>query len=265
MVGARSWRKIAAGLLVASATGGTLASGQGVATPPAPQVVVPAAPPIGLETVAPGMVDAPVGVPGAPSCTCGDRHGFARWRWHRTQCKRHLQEHFLGYPEEFNEWPLGYALHTNARTQIQNAQTGNLVFYHYDFVDGTSQLNLRGQDKLAKLGLYLPTTFSPIVVERTPKEAGLDESRRLALVSALGRGSFPVPGERIVIGPPFATNGLSGPEQLGIYNNELRAISSGGAITGGVSGLGGLGGFVGGGSGFDGGGLSGSAVSTGPR
>ena len=59
---------------------------------------------------------------------------------------------------------------------------GNLVFYHYDFVDGTSQLNARGQDKLAKLGMYLPTTFAPIVVERTPKEPGLDESRRLALV-----------------------------------------------------------------------------------
>jgi hypothetical protein len=262
MAQARSWRKIAAGMLVATATGGTLASGQSVATPPVPQAVVPVAPSIGLETVAPAMADVPVGAPGAPSCTCGDRHGFARWRWHRTQCKRHLQEHFLGYPEEFNEWPLGYALHTHARTQIQNAQTGNLVFYHYDFVDGTSQLNLRGQDKLAKLGLYLPTTFSPVVVERTPKEAGLDESRRLALVSALGQGSFPVPGERIVIGPPFATNGLSGLEPLAIYGNELNGIRAGGAMTGGVSGIGG---FVGGGAGFDGGGLSGSAVSAAPR
>jgi hypothetical protein len=265
MLRARSWSKIAAGTLVAAATGASLASGQSVAMPPAPPAVVPAAPPISLETVAPGVADATAGVPGAPYCSCGDRRGFSRWRWHRTQCKRHLQEHFLGYPEEFNEWPLGYALYAHARTQVNNAQAARLVFFHYDFVDGTSQLNLRGQDKLAKLGMYLPTTFAPIVVERTPKEAGLDESRRLALVSALGRGSFPVPGERIVIGPPFATNGLSGPEQLGIYNNELRAISSGGAIAGGVSGLGGLGGFVGGGSGFDGGGLSGSAVSAGPR
>jgi hypothetical protein len=265
MAQARSWRKIAAGMLVATATGGTLASSQSVAPPPALPALAPPAPPVGLETVAPGMADAPTGVPGAPNCSCGDRHGFARWRWHRTQCKRHLQDHFLGYPEEFNEWPLGYAVYANARTQVQNAQTGNLVFYHYDFVDGTSQLNLRGQDKLAKLGLYLPTTFSPIVVERTPKEAGLDESRRLALVSALGRGSFPVPGERIVIGPPFATSGINGQESLAIYGNELNGIRAGGAITGGVSGLGGLGGFVGGGAGFDGGGLSGSAVSAAPR
>jgi hypothetical protein len=259
MLGARTWTKIAAGMLVATATGGTLASGQSVATPPAPPAVVPVAQPISLEMVAPGMAGTPAGVPGVPTCSCGDRRGFSRWRWHRTQCKRHLQEHFLGYPEEFNEWPLGYAVYAQARTQIQNAQTGHLVFYHYDFEDGTSQLNLRGQDKLAKLGMYLPTTFAPIVVERTPKEAGLDESRRITLVRALGQGSFPVPGERIVIGPSIS-NGISGIEALPIFSNEVRSIASGGSIAGGVGGLGGIGGFVGGGSGFDGGGLSGSAV-----
>jgi hypothetical protein len=277
MLGARSWRKIAAGMLVATGTGAGFASGQTVGTPPAPPVVMPAAPPISLEAVAPGvpagvpgmagvpagvpgMAGVPAGVPGAPSCSCGDRHGLSRWRWHRTHCKRLLQEHFLGYSEEFNEWPLGYAVYAHARTQLNNAQAGHLVFYDYDFVDGTSQLNLRGQDKLAKLGMYLPTTFSPIVVERTPKEAGLDESRRLALVSVLGRGPFPVPGERIVIGPSFDTNRLTGLEPLAIYGNELSGIRSGGAIGGGVTGIGS---FVGGGAGFDAGGLSGSAVSGG--
>jgi hypothetical protein len=261
MTGAEFWRKIAAGMLVATATGGTLASGQSLAAPPTPQAAVPAAPQIGLEMVVPGAAGAPAGVPGAPSCTCGDRHGFSRWRWHRTQCKRLLQEHFLGYSEEFNEWPLGYAVYAHARTQLNNAQVGNLVFYHYDFVDGTSQLNGRGQDKLAKLGMYLPTTFAPIVVERTPKEVGLDESRRLALVNVLGRGTFPVPGERIVIGPSIA-NDISGIEALPIFANQLRSIASGGAISGGVTGIGG---FVGGGSGFDASGLSGSAAFNAPR
>jgi hypothetical protein len=268
MLAMRSWRRIAALTLVATVAGGGLASGQSVAPPPvpppaipAPPPVMPAAPPISLETDAPTVAVAPAGVPGAPSCSCGDRRGLSRWRWHRTQCKRHLQEHFLGYPEEFNEWPLGYAVYASARTQLSNAQAGHLVFYHYDFDDGTSRLNLRGQDKLAKLGLYLPTTFSPVVVERTPKEAGLDESRRLALVNALGRGSFPVPEERVVIGPPIA-NGMMGMEAASIYNNELNSIRSGGAITGGVAGIGG---FVGGGLGFDSGGLSGAAVSASPR
>jgi hypothetical protein len=261
MLDVRSWRRIAAGMLLTTAAGGGFASGQSVATPPVPPPVMPAAPPISLEAAAPAVAGSPVGIPGTPSCSCGDRRGFSRWRWHRTQCKRHLQEHFLGYPEEFNEWPLGYAVYANARTQISNAQAGHLVFYHYDFEDGTSRLNLRGQDKLARLGMYLPTSFSPVVVERTPKEAGLDESRRLALVTALGRGSFPVPEERIVIGPSFASD-ISGIEALPIYSNQVRSIASGGSITGGVAGIGG---FVGGGSGFDGGGLSGSAVTAVPR
>ena len=64
-----------------------------------------------------------------------------------------------------------------------------------------------------------------------------------------------------MIGQPNP-NGLTGLEPLAIYGNELGGIRSGGAITGGVSGLGGLGGFVGGGAGFDAGGLSGSAVTS---
>ena len=43
------------------------------------------------------------------------RHGVSRWWWHKTQCKRKLQEHALGYPEEFNEWPLGRSLYESLR------------------------------------------------------------------------------------------------------------------------------------------------------
>ena len=117
----------------------------------APPPVMPAAPPISLETVnpvrtvVPSAAGAAAGAPGESYCTCGNRRGFSRWRWHRTQCKRHLQEHFLGYPEEFNEWPLGYAVYAHARTQLQNAQTGHLIFYHYDFKEGTSELNGAGR------------------------------------------------------------------------------------------------------------------------
>ena len=181
---------------------------------------------------------------------------MSRWRWHRAHCKRHLQEHFLGYAEEFNEWPLGYALYAHGTTQVANGQAARMVFYHYDFVDGTSQLNARGRDKLAKVGTYLPTNFSPVVVERTLKEPGLDESRRLTLVALFGRGTFPIPAERVVIGPPIA-DGMSGQEEGLIYGNQLRGIASGGAIGGGVSGIGN---FVGGAGASDSGGLSGGVV-----
>jgi hypothetical protein len=129
-----------------------------------------------------------------------------------------------------------------------------MVFYHYDFVDGTPLLNARGRDKLATVASTLPTTFFPVVVERTPKEPGLDAARKSTLVAELAQGSFPVPGERIVIGPSIA-NGMTGLESILIYGNQLQNLASGGAIGGG-----GATGFVGGGLGFNTGGLSGGAV-----
>jgi hypothetical protein len=202
----------------------------------------------------PAAADAPV--PPAGLCTCGNRHGLSRWRWHRTQCKRYLQEHFLGYAEEFNEWPLGEAAYAQARVQAANGLAARMVFSHYDFVDGSSQLNYRGRDKLATVAATLPATFFPVVVERTPKKPGLDQERRKILLAEFGRGTFPVPAERVVIGPNI-TNGMTGVEALLIYQRQLQSLSVGG-------GLGGGGGFTGGGAaGFDGGGLSGSAVSSG--
>jgi hypothetical protein len=205
----------------------------------------------------PGPDFGPPAVPAASqpgTCTCGNRHGLSRWRWHRTQCKRHLQEHFLGYAEEFNEWPLGEAAYAHARTQAANGLAARMVFYHYDFVDGSSKLNLRGRDKLAEVAATLPTTFFPVVVERTPNQPDLDQSRKSVLLAELGRGSFPVPSERVLIGPSIA-NGMTGFESLLIYGRQLSNLSSGGAI-----GSSGAAGFVGGGLGFDAGGLSGSAV-----
>ncbi|MGC1720662.1 MAG: hypothetical protein WA746_16910 [Isosphaeraceae bacterium] len=246
-----------AGLMIAG-TGAPAATAQEapVASAPLPAPTLPGA-------VAEGMLPAgpfdspPTAVPPAGMCTCGNRRGLSRWRWHRTQCKQYLEEHFLGYAEEFNEWPLGEALYAHARTQVANGLAARMVFHHYDFVDGTSQLNLRGCDKLAAVAATLPTTFFPVVVERTPTEPGLDQSRRLTLLAQLAQGTFPVPAERVVIGPRIA-NGMTGYEAVNvIYPRQLRNLSSGGLI-----GAGAASGFVGGGQGFDAGGLSGSAVTS---
>jgi hypothetical protein len=228
----------------------------GFAAPlPALPPSVPGGAPLAAAADPAASLAAPEGAaPVVPTCTCGDRRGFSRWRWHRAHCKRQLQDHFLGYAEEFNEWPLGAALYGHARTQAGNGQAARMVFYHYDFIDGTSQLNLRGRDKLAAVANVLPTSFFPVVVERTPTEPGLDASRRSTLLAELGRGSFPVPAERVVIGPSIA-NGMTGVEPMLIYARELSNLGSGGAIGGA-----GATGFVGGGLGFDQGGLSGGAV-----
>jgi hypothetical protein len=223
--------------------------------------VFPAGPAIApLAPAAPGAgLGSSEGLPPTPTtgCTCGDRWGLSRWRWHRANCKRHLQEHVLGYAEEFNEWPLGEALYAHARTQVANGQAARMVFYHYDFVDGSSELNLRGRDKLAAVAATLPTTFYPVVVERTPREPDLDASRRSALLTALAQGPFPIPAERVVIGPSIA-HGMTGVESRLIFERQYANLGSGGAI-----GTAGAAGFVGGGLGFDAGGLSGGAITGG--
>ena len=177
----------------------------------------------------PGPESGPSAAPAPGGCTCGNRRGLSRWRWHRTQCKRNLQEHFLGYPEEFNEWPLGEAAYAHARTQVANGAAARMVFYHYDFVYGTPQLNVRGRDKLAAVAATLPTSFFPVVVERTPKEPGLDQPRRSVLLAELARGTFPVPAERVLIGPNIA-NGMTGYESLADLRESDPEPPTGGPI-----------------------------------
>jgi hypothetical protein len=248
-----------AGLLIAgTGTAQTMAQEAQPALLPPP---VPTAPQAVTDGgVQAGPVASPTSaVPPSGTCTCGDRHGLSRWRWHRTQCKRLLQEHLLGYAEEFNEWPLGACVDAQARTQATNGLAARMVFYHYDFEEGSSQLNVRGRDKLAAVAATLPTTFLPVVVERTPRTPGLDSSRRSVLLAQLAQGDFPVPPQRVVIGPGIA-HGMTGVESMLIFQRQLSNLGSGGSVGGGAAS-----GFVGGGGSFDGTGLSGSAVAGGVR
>jgi hypothetical protein len=128
-----------------------------------------------------------------------------------------------------------------------------MVFYHYDFVEGSPQLNVRGHDKLARLAKVLPTSFCPVVIERTPETPGLDERRRGIVLAGLTDFQFPVPPERVVIGPPVAA-GMAGFESIFVYGNQLSALQAGAAA--------GVGGYAGS-QGFTGGGLSSGAISSG--
>src|SRR5262245_8541311 len=89
---------LVAGLMVSGAGLATASAQEGpsaVAPLPAPSTPGPVADgePAPAPMVAPaGPESVPLAATPPGRCTCGDRRGLSRWRWHRTQCKRHLQE-----------------------------------------------------------------------------------------------------------------------------------------------------------------------------
>lgn len=228
------WRKaLAAGLLMVQPAA---AQDQAfVAGPTNGGVIIP---PDGAIVGVPEPLQAsPLPPPGRP--------GLLGWRRRHAARKRHLQEAFLGYPEEFNEWPLGGALYAHGRTQVANGAAARLIFNDYDFVGETAELNYRGQDKLTAVAARLPGSFDPVIIERTPWAPGVDQRRRVAILNQLSTGTFPVPSERVVVGPAIA-QGLRGQEAVLVnsYRQGLFTVPGGGGSV----------------SGFDGSGLSGSAT-----
>src|SRR5438128_6809085 len=95
-----------------------------------------------------------------------------------------------------------------------------MVLYHYDFVDGSDQLNPRGRYQVAKIATLLPQIFSPVIIETTVDGPGMDEARRVAVVRELAKSPFPVPAERVVVGRPISVP-LQGMEAERIYHNLL--------------------------------------------
>jgi hypothetical protein len=142
-----------------------------------------------------------------------------------------LQECFLGFPEEFEAPPLGLSVNLQIQTQVANGVAAGMVLYRYDFVGCTAALNLKGRDRLAKIAALLPHNFFPLVIERTPEAPELAEARRVAVLAELAHGPFPVPPERVVIGPPLA-HGLAGVEAVLINENLMRQTAAQGALGG---------------------------------
>jgi hypothetical protein len=105
------------------------------------------------------------------------------------------------------------------------------MLYHYDFIEGSDQLNEKGRDRLLRLAGLLCASPAPLVIERTLYAPGLDEARRLSVLNALGHISVAVPVERVVIGPAMA-RGLDGIEAELIYQNLLIQTQSGGTREG---------------------------------
>jgi hypothetical protein len=180
-----------------------------------------------IGTAAPSRVqiDAPITAP-VPGTDCQPS-----FRERLIQRKRRLQEKLLGYPEEFEEPPLGLFAQSHVMAQVANGQAAQMILHRYDFIDGTDRLNLSGKDHLTWIAARLPENFFPVVIERTPNMPGLDELRRKIVLRELCLCGFPIPAERIVIGPAIAVD-LRGSEAIEIYESLLVHTRNGGSDAG---------------------------------
>jgi hypothetical protein len=142
----------------------------------------------------------------------------------------------LGFESEFEPVPLGASVYATYRNHVANGVAARMVLYHYDFVDCSPVLNIRGQDHVAKIAAMMAGNSFPVIVERIPSNPVLAEARRLAVLNQLGRGGAAIPSERVVVGPPIA-NGLHGAEAEIIYQNLLSQTRERGLVTGAASGF----------------------------
>jgi hypothetical protein len=181
-------------------------------------------------------------------------------RWHYF-----MQYHMWGFPSQFPAVPLGKFMYQHGQTEVANGTAVFMTLYHFDFEDCSDKLNLHGRDQLAKIASLLPQNFFPIVIERTPEAPALAEARRAAVLHELAHGPFPVPPQRVVIGPSLGDD-LRGVEAQLVNQNVMiqtltRGVGAAQGLGGGGGGLGGAGGGLGGaggGLGGAGGGLGGA-------
>jgi hypothetical protein len=214
--------------------------GPGPATPGGPPVVAPPGLGPGDPDMAPGPgpsgadplwgTGGPCAAPGGAGPATPRRRSLMRW----------LQECFLGFPDQFEAAPLGQSVYRHYAAHVANGTAVRMALYQYDFVAGCPALNQRGKDQLVKIAAMLARTDFPLVIERTPWEPALAEARRLTVLQELAGCPFPVPPERVVIGPPPGI-GLSGVEAERVYRNLLDQTLNQGLLGG--PGGGAIGGF----------------------
>ena len=177
----------------------------------------------------------------ANGCICPEN--YKKKRLFRRKCRVHPKVDLSSLPNPFQEMPLGLQLNETMSTQVRNYENTRQIFYHYDFIDNSAELNHAGKAKLARISQNAFANFAPIVVESTPRQPGVDHARRLQLVQVISNNGIPIPAERIIVAGAV-NRGITGPDAIILYNRSLSDLqqspgSSGmsGSSGGGVGGL----------------------------
>lgn len=189
--------------------------------------------------------------------SCGDGTGCStRWRPGRNvaNCIRTLAG-------DGTMPALGASLYACGRTQVANGAAGRLMLYNYDFVEGSSELNVRGRQQLRHFAALMDEYPFPLIVEWNPCQPHLDEGRRATVLAELSHAARRVLApDRVVVGPPIAY-GSSGLEAEAVYRRLILQAQTGGPGPiggamgiglGGVSPIGVAPGFTGAGGGMSG-------------
>lgn len=177
-------------------------------------------------------------------CICPEN--YRKKRLFRRKCRVHPKVDLSSLPNPFEEIPLGLQLNETMSTQVRNYENTRQIFYHYDFINNSAELNHAGQNKLARISQNAFANFAPIVVESTPRQPGVDHARRLHLVQTMANNGIPIPAERIIVAGAV-NRGLSGPDAIILYNRSLGDLqqSPGSSGISGSAGGGGVGGLTG--------------------
>ena len=118
------------------------------------------------------------------------------------------------------------ATRTTFGAQVARADASQMMLYNYDFVPGSGALTLRGQYQLAKIADWAARSPFPIIVQSTPANPSIAETRRQHVLEHLRAGGWVGPEERVVIGLPLSP-GLHGLDALPIAE-RLPYIAIGG-------------------------------------
>lgn len=163
-----------------------------------------------------------------PVCRCTRSRGLFDWfRRRPAACPTDGCDLLCSGCNVHPDPPFGASYHATMQAQVARGEAALMVLHQFDFLPGEPTLNHRGRLRLQKIAHLLPQNPFPVVIESSRDNRALDEARQAGVFSELASRPFPVPAERVVIGPS-PTRGLDGLDAEVIHKNLL--ILSGAAV-----------------------------------
>ena len=110
--------------------------------------------------------------------------------------------------------------------QVAKADPHRFTLYRSDFLPGTNLFSPIGASRFNIMATRMPGWVGPIIVEWTPEQPELAQSRRQAILETLMKAGQPILADRVVIAPsPYP--GAMGVEATNNYHQyDLRVARS---------------------------------------